>query len=226
MCMKYSSRTKLAGKWATKSGDMGKKRHFPSRGKKPYHDWSLSPPWAAVSPRPIAVPGWRMSITHAWDDSCMRLTHMTHRSRKKSDLKYLDLQITQFFRLFFWVTETPIDSRENLLKSWGLPWKLVSSFRGLPWKLVWNFGSRNYFKSDLLRAWYAWDDSYMRLAHMTHMWETTHVHLYVWDDAWYAWDDSCMLIVFVIWIIRVILIIPVPGYWKHRVQNLGGSARY
>jgi len=40
------------------------------------------------------------------------------------------------------------------MKIWGLAQKRVWYVRGLPWKHVANFGSRTYFKSDLLRLWY------------------------------------------------------------------------
>jgi len=42
---------------------------------------------------------------------------------------------------------------KTCMKSWGLSWRLVWNLGGIPWKLVRNCGSRNYFKSDLLRAW-------------------------------------------------------------------------
>jgi len=44
-------------------------------------------------------------------------------------------------------------TREPRMKIWGLPWKRVWYVRGLPWNLVGNFGSRQYFKSELLRLW-------------------------------------------------------------------------
>ena len=42
--------------------------------------------------------------------------HITNRSRRRSDLEYLDLQIRQFSCLFFWMTGTPIFFRENLFE--------------------------------------------------------------------------------------------------------------
>jgi len=39
------------------------------------------------------------------------------------------------------------------MQFWGFPWKLVWYARGLPWKLGGHFGSRNYFKSNLVCPW-------------------------------------------------------------------------
>jgi len=64
-------------------------------------------------------------------------------SRRRSDLKYLDLQIRPFSCLFFEVTGNPVYSHDIFLKFWGLSWKLVR-----------NDGSHKYFKSDLLRPWF------------------------------------------------------------------------
>jgi len=76
-----------------------------------------------------------------------------YRSRRRSYLKYLDLQILRFSPKIFWVPGTPFTHVKICLKIWGLPWKRVWSVRGFPWKHVWNFGSRNYFKSYLLGLW-------------------------------------------------------------------------
>jgi len=70
-------------------------------------------------------------------------------SQRRPDLKYLDLQIIQFSWILFWVTGTV----KPRLKCLRLPRKRVWYVRGLLWKLVGNFGSRNYFKFDLLRLW-------------------------------------------------------------------------
>jgi len=50
------------------------------------------------------------------------------------------------------VTGTPIYSRENLFEILGTPVKTCLKCMGTPVK-PWHFGSRNYFKSDLLRLW-------------------------------------------------------------------------
>ena len=47
----------------------------------------------------------------------------TCQSRKRSDQKYLDLQILQFYRKLFWVTGTPFIHVKPCLKCWGLPEK-------------------------------------------------------------------------------------------------------
>jgi len=75
------------------------------------------------------------------------------RSRRRPYFKYLDLQIGQFSCLLFCVTGNLVHSREFFLKFWGLPWISVWKLRGVPRKCVWKFGSRKYFKSDLLRLW-------------------------------------------------------------------------
>jgi len=46
-------------------------------------------------------------------------------------------------------------TRENSFEILGTPLKTcLICTGGPPWKFVWNFGSRNYLKSDLLRLWY------------------------------------------------------------------------
>ena len=82
-------------------------------------------------------------------------------SRRGSDSKYLDLRITQFSLILFWVTGTPFTSKKTCLKFWRFPRKRVWYVRGLLWQLVGNFGSRNYLKSDLLRLWYT-DSKFIR----------------------------------------------------------------
>jgi len=74
-------------------------------------------------------------------------------SRRRPDLKYLDLQILRFHRKFIWVSGTPFTHVKPCLKFWGLPRKRVWYAQGLLWKLVGNLGSRNYFMSDFLRLW-------------------------------------------------------------------------
>ena len=82
-----------------------------------------------------------------------------HRSRRRSDLKYLDLQILRFYRKLFWVTGTPVthlkprlkfgDSRENVSDMYGdscedlleilavvIIWRLMSSVCGACLKLI------------------------------------------------------------------------------------------
>ena len=72
---------------------------------------------------------------------------------RRSDLKHLDLQIGQFSCALFWVTGTPVYSLENWFEILGTPVKTCLKVTGTPVKTCWNFGSRNYFKSDLLRLW-------------------------------------------------------------------------
>ena len=125
-------------------------------------------------------------------------SYVRHRSRRRSDFKYLDLQNRQFSCPLFWVTGTPVYSRENYLKFRGFPWTLVWKLRGLPWKLVWFFGCRRHSKSDLLRPlWLILDSakmwnmthSYVRqcLIHMCHM-----IHSYVWQPPMCVVSRTCM----------------------------------
>jgi len=65
---------------------------------------------------------------------------------------------------------------KSCCKFWGLPRKRVWYLRELPWKLVGTLGSRNYFKSDLLRPW-----------DMTHI-----IHTYEPQKWWYVRHDSFM----------------------------------
>jgi len=90
-----------------------------------------------------------------WSDDLMihSLYISLYRSRRRSDLKCLDLQIGQFSCPPFWVTGTPVYSRENLFELGGTPVKTCLKGTGTPVKTCSNFGGRNYFKSDLLRLW-------------------------------------------------------------------------
>ena len=95
---------------------------------------------------------FRVAYTsHMWMRNAVVTWLMVIHSRRRSDFKYLDLQIIQFSWIFFWVTETPFTQLKTCLKLWGLPRKCVRCVRELLWKLVGIFGSRNYFKSDFLR---------------------------------------------------------------------------
>jgi len=47
------------------------------------------------------------------------------RFSRRSDLKYLDLEISRFSRSIFWVTGTPFTHVKARMKIWGLPWKRV-----------------------------------------------------------------------------------------------------
>jgi len=80
------------------------------------------------------------------------------RSWRRSDWKitkiYLDFQIHPIFGYIFRATRTPSTHLKTCYKFWGLTWKHFWYVWALPWKLVGNFGSRNCFKSDLLRRQY------------------------------------------------------------------------
>jgi len=125
--------------------------------------------------------------THEWVMSHIWMSHVAHmneschtskpnlsnwyitcnRSRKRSDLKYLGLQIGQFSCLLG-VTGTPVYSRENFLEFLGNPVKTCLNVTGTQWKFVWNFGSRSYLKSDLLRPWMPRNGA----THMNDSWHT------------------------------------------------------
>jgi len=86
-----------------------------------------------------------------------------HHARRRSDLKYLDLQIGWFSRPLFWVTGTPIYFRENwdfgdsheffFRTLWGLPWKFVEILT-----VVINLSSISSVCGDDSSSWYL-DDS-------------------------------------------------------------------
>ena len=75
-------------------------------------------------------------------------------SKRKSDLKYLHLQIIQLSWILFWVTGTPFTQLKTCWNFWGLLRKRVWYVRGPLWKPDGIFGSRNYIKSVLLRRWW------------------------------------------------------------------------
>ena len=86
-----------------------------------------------------------------------------YRSRRRSDLKYLDFQIYPISEYIFRVSGTPFTLVKIYLKFRGLPWTRVWYLRRLLWKLVWNFGSGKYFKSDLPRTWYVYICIYIQV---------------------------------------------------------------
>jgi len=92
------------------------------------------------------------SYTHTKHTHTVSRCSTVH-SRRRTDLKHLDLEIYQFFWWILWLTGTLFTHLKIRLWLWRLSWKRVWNVRGLPWKRVGNFGSRNYLESDLLRAW-------------------------------------------------------------------------
>jgi len=101
-------------------------------------------------------------------------------SRKRLNLKYLHLQIGQFSCPLFWVTGTPVYSREILFEIWGTPVKTCLKVTGTPVKTCWNFGTRTYCMSDLLRLWKEMahsdvrQNSFICATWLIHMWDMTH----------------------------------------------------
>jgi len=150
------------------------------------YGWVVSHKWL----RHVTLHACISRVTYEWimshmDESCRtnhwdmsRVTQAFH-SRRRSDLKYLDLQIRRFSRPPFGATGTPFTHVKICLKIWGLPRKKVWCVRGLLWKLVGNFGSRNYFKSDFLRLWshvtYGWVMSHVDESCHTNDWDMSHV---------------------------------------------------
>jgi len=82
-----------------------------------------------------------------WNMTHSYVKHDSFHSRRRSDLKHLDLQISRIYRKLLEVTGTPFTHVKPCLKFWGLPRKHVWYVRGLLWKLVGCFGSRNHLKS-------------------------------------------------------------------------------
>jgi len=62
-----------------------------------------------------------------------------YHSRRRSDLKYLDLQIGQFSCALFWVTGTPVYSLENWFEILGTPVKTCLKVTGTPVKTCLKF---------------------------------------------------------------------------------------
>jgi len=72
-----------------------------------------------------------------------------YRSRRRSDFKYLNIQIGRFSRPPFGMTGTSVYFREHLFEILGLPWKPIWKLRGKPiWKLRENL-FESYVKSCL-----------------------------------------------------------------------------
>ena len=126
---------------------------------------------------------------HTW------MCHVTHddgasRSSRRSDLKYLDLQIEQFPRPLFWVSGTPVysrekmfwnsgDSCENLFESYGdsreylfevlavvIVLSPICSVRGIC--VTWLI-----YMCDMTRL-YVWHDSFICVTWLAHMCDMCH----------------------------------------------------
>jgi len=104
---------------------------------------------------------WRLAshlnepcLTLEWVMSHMWMSHVPQVNPLTEEIRLsLDLKIRRFSRRSFALTGTPFTHVKPCIRFWGLPQKRVWYVRGLLWKLAGNFGSRNYFKSDLLRLW-------------------------------------------------------------------------
>jgi len=59
--------------------------------------------------------------------------YILYRTRRRSDLKYLDLQIIRFPHI---IRGLPFSSVKTSLNFWGLLWELVWKLRGFPWKFI------------------------------------------------------------------------------------------
>jgi len=73
------------------------------------------------------------------------LWHTWIRARRRTDFKYLHLQIGRFSRPLFWVTGTPFYFREKLFEFFLTSAKTCLKVTGTLAKTCWNLGSRNYF---------------------------------------------------------------------------------
>jgi len=107
-------------------------------------------------------------------------------ARRRSDFKYLDLQISQFSWEIFWVTGTPFTLVKTCIKIWELPWKRALYVRGLPWKLVEIFGSRSFFKANLLCLWYMYICIARTYPELTHRNQYTHER-FSYFYSWYVY---------------------------------------
>ena len=71
-------------------------------------------------------------------------------SQRRSEFKSLDLKIRRSFRRSFAVTETPCTHVKTCLKLWHSRENVFDMYGDSCENLLVNFGSHNYFKSDLL----------------------------------------------------------------------------
>jgi len=90
----------------------------------------------------VSCSSWHESSTHVYVCVSCSSRHESGtyaRSRRRSDLKCLDLQIIRFYRI---IRGLPFSSVKICLKFRGLPWQTCLKVTGTPAKICWNFGSR------------------------------------------------------------------------------------
>jgi len=159
---------------------------------------------------------------HEWMD-------MSDHSRRRSDFKYFDVQIGYFSCPLFWETGTPVCSREKGFENLGNPVETCLKITGTQWKLVWNFGSRNYFKSNLLRPW-------MGISEWT--WVNVHEWMSMNDMSectWWTWVNVhsfwCPFVTHVTWDERHMSMMFISSHMSHDMshdtcfRDIGGRMR-
>jgi len=103
---------------------------------------------------------------------------MSIRSRRRSDWKYLDLQIGQFSRPLLWITGIPVYFRAKLFDFFGTPVKTCLKVAWTPVKTCWKFAFVKSLTSDLLHVC---ESSRVVSLHMSHL---------VWCH--FTWVVPCM----------------------------------
>jgi len=100
--------------------------------------------------------------THTWSHERLTHKHIKSRSRKRSDLKYLDFQIWLVFPATLLSDGDSIYSDGTLFEIFGFPEKTCLICTGTPVKTCWKFWQSYlfYLKSDLLHLW---RDSHMNV---------------------------------------------------------------
>jgi len=111
-----------------------------------------------------------------------------YNSRRKSDFKYLDLQIYQFSWWIFWVPGTPVYSRENLMNESCHTYGWVMSHIWMNESCLHIRMSRVTHMNESCHT-YAWVVSHIWMSHVTHMNEWVMSH--IWMSHVTHMNESC-----------------------------------
>jgi len=125
----------------------------------PYAMYHVKPRMLCIMSSPVCQASYPGRLRHSDTLALIEMVEMARMvvstwscSWRRSDLKYLHLQIWTVFPSTLLSDGDSVYSRETLWEILETPKKTCLICTGTPVKTCWKFGSRNYLKSDLLRV--------------------------------------------------------------------------